>query len=422
MGFPLLSRVLSLHSSVVKKMYSPLDDDSPDEDYSDTYSLKNVYIPPLNSAPVLVTAPSVTGEHNSTQGDDAMLPSSSGDDKVMNGIVNGDNVFDVIGGVGYIREMASVIEVNTQSGEQVTDMKIGEDSAIGEPVGDLEEEVEPLPMSSAEISSEKIVSMNDANLLNGDGEKVSEIVGDGEDDFGETGIENKAVAYSNLFDTPDYLTPNPKIDPTESIDFTLCDVGMCPDTASNIYEGNSPLNLENNGVTATDLLTEDPTLVTEPEGSGERVISIVTGESYPVSFKAVIKTSWIGRPGLKIFSDDKMVAHVQDGMVTNLLQVKDGDASLTYDDGNKGQEGQSEFRKVPDDLMFKPDLEEVGVSTLQAKKSEGDKKLPVVRLGSDATPLELDLLSFESAPDLRSQSLDWPQLAPWLFGGVTLSK
>jgi hypothetical protein len=38
-----------------------------------------------------------------------------------------------------------------------------------------------------------------------------------------------------------------------------------------------------------------------------------------------------------------------------------------------------------------------------------------------ATPQEGRKHSFETVPDLVPQSLDWPQLAPWLFSGVALS-
>jgi hypothetical protein len=61
------------------------------------------------------------------------------------------------------------------------------------------------------------------------------------------------------------------------------------------------------------------------EGSGEEVINVMTGDSMPTHYTAIIKTFWIARPVLNVYSDNKLVANVQDGMVTSLLQVKDGD-------------------------------------------------------------------------------------------------
>jgi hypothetical protein len=384
-----------------------LDTDKQSDDYGDYYSMSRVYIPTVSfNASHSAIPVSVPDEVNLNVSYDEY-------DSHELSVVDGDESQYVIGSV-------LVIENGEEDGDDANDDVIG--GAVVNVYDDDDVSVES-DVGAREMSSVEHLSLDVSDVIDvGVVEKVSEPY-DNDDDNDNVSLkllENNWETAIDPTDSKSLLFSGPKINSN-----------VAPDNESEFppWGDNDTLSAlfpEGSGDPIPGQEIESVGENDRPiEGSGEEVISVMTGDSMPTHYTAIIKTFWIARPVLNVYSDDKLVANVQDGMVTNLLQVKDGETvinnAITSDDDKNNQDALFELEKIPDEYVLSSEFGEFAVTDMRAKDDESDYKIPVVRLETDATPLEDQMRFLESVPDLEPQSLDWSQLPLWLCSGFALS-
>jgi hypothetical protein len=76
----------------------------------------------------------------------------------------------------------------------------------------------------------------------------------------------------------------------------------------------------------TEMKGEAPAKVGDRDS--EYSISIVSDDPKVISQRVVIKTTWLQKPSLKVFADDKLVAVVRDGDMMQMQKSEFGESEL----------------------------------------------------------------------------------------------